>query len=409
MKASAGKRVLVLIPGSLYPQNSHMRQEAVALLGEGYEVSIICPRAAKKEKQPWQEIIEGVHVYRFPAPPRRFDFLGYAGAYSYGLVVVFLLSLYVLFRRGFDIVHLYNPPDIIVLIVAFYKLLGKRFVYDHRDLAPEMYHAIFQRDNRLIHATLIRLEKLCCRLADLVIAPNESYKKIEMERGGVPAHRISVVRSGTNLKVIRLVDPDPEIRQHAPHILCYVGAMGLHDGVDYLLRALRHLRSDLGRTDFFCLMVGGGKLQPQMKLMSEQLGLTGCVWFTGPVKHAEVARYLSTADICLAPEPSNSYNDRSTVIKVNEYMAVGKPVVSFDLPEHRFTAQEAGVYAQPNEEMDFAHKIAWLMDNPERRAEMGLFGRQRVEAFLSWDHQVKNLLAGYRQVVTGNRRQGKQG
>lgn len=400
MKRSAGKRVLVLIPGSLYPNNSHMRQEAVALTGAGYTVTIICPRVPHKAKQPWQEVIEGVNVYRFPAPPRRFNALGYLGAYAYGIVVVSLLTFYVFLRQGFDVIHVYNPPDIMVLIVAFYKLLGKRFVYDHRDLAPEMYRAIFKKDNRLVYASLVGFEKLCCRLADHVIAPNQSYKRIEMERGGVPAERISIVRSGTNLNVIRPVEPDPEIRQKGKVILCYVGAMGLHDGVDYLLRALQHLVKDLNRTDFFCVMVGGGKVQPQLKAQSEQMGLGDWVCFTGPVQHAEVARYLSSADICLAPEPSNGYNDLSTVIKVNEYMAVSKPVVAFDLPEHRFTAQEAGVYARINDELDFARQIACLMDNPRQREEMGRVGRERVEKELSWEHQVKHLLAAYQALTS---------
>lgn len=399
MKTSSGKRVLVLIPASLYPHNSHMRQEAVALIGEGYKVTIICVRLSHREKQPWHEVMEGVNVYRFPAPPLRFNFLGYLGAYAYGMAVVSLLTFYIFLRQGFDVIHVYNPPDIMVLIAAFYKMLGKRFVYDHRDLAPEMYRAIFKKNNRLIHASLIWFEKLCCRLADHVIAPNQSYKRIEMERGGVPAERISVVRSGTNLSVIRQVEPDPEIRQTGKVILCYVGAMGLHDGVDYLLRALSHLAEDLGRTDFFCVMVGGGKVQPQLKSLSEQMGLGDLVRFTGPVKHADVARYLSSADICLAPEPSNGYNDLSTVVKVNEYMAVGKPVVSFDLPEHRFTAQEAAVYARVNDELDFARQIACLMDNPRQREEMGRIGRERVERELSWDHQVKHLLAAYQAVT----------
>jgi glycosyltransferase involved in cell wall biosynthesis len=308
---------------------------------------------------------------------------------------MFLLSLFVFLRKGFDVIHTNNPPDILVFIAAFYKILGKRLVFDHRDLAPEMYQAVFGNDNRLAYKILVWLEQLSCRLADHIIATNQSYKQIEMERGGVLAEHISIVRSGPDLSIIHPVTPDPTLKKEGKLLLCFAGGIGLHDGVDYLLRALRHLVCDLGRTDFFCVLVGGGKASTRMKLLSEELGLTNFVQFTGWVEDDLFLRYLSTADICLAPDPSNAFNDRSTMIKVNEYAAMGKPIVAFDLPEHRVTAQEAAIYALPNDELEFAKKIAWLMENPKQREKMGQIGRKRAETELSWSHQVKHLLGAY--------------
>lgn len=398
MKKSAHKRVLILLPNSVYPNNGHLRQEALALIEAGYQISLVCPRVSGDKKHPPREVIEGVQVYRYPAPPRKFNIVGYVWGYFYTLVAMLTISFYIMLRHGFDILHIYTPPDLLGFVAAFYKIFRKRVVYDHRDLAPEMYHAIFGGDNQLAYNALVGLEKLCCRVADHVIAPNESYKQIEMERGGVPAAHISIVRSGPDLNMIRPIDPDPALRRDGKSMLCYVGSMGLHDGVEYLLRALYHLAYDLDRTDFFCVMVGQGKAWLKMKTLSEELDLTDYIEFVGKVPHASVVRYLNSADICVAPEPSNSYNDRSTVIKVNEYLAVGKPVVSFDLPEHRVTAQEAAVYAKANDELDFARKIAWLMDHPEQRQEMGHFGLKRAETELSWAHQVKQLLAAYTAV-----------
>src|SRR5690606_20469306 len=110
------------------------------------------------------------------------------------------------------------------------------------------------------------------------------------------------------------------------------------------------------------------------------------VCFTGWVEPSQVNRYVSAADICVAPEPSNPYNDRCTVIKVAEYMALGKPVVAFDLPEHRHTAQSAALYARPNEVEDLAQKIVLLMDDPALRQTLGEFGRRRVETELAWPY-----------------------
>jgi glycosyltransferase involved in cell wall biosynthesis len=297
-------------------------------------------------------------------------------------------------------VHANNPPDTFVFIAAFYKLFGVRFVFDHHDLCPEMYYARFgSRARRLIYHALIFLEKLSCRLADHVIATNESYKAMEMLRGHVPEQRITIVRNGPNLDSVRLVDPDPELRQRGRTIIGYMGAMGVQDGLDYLLRALRHLIHDLGRTDFFCVLIGPEDPAVGLRELIIELGLEEYVWRTGYIPHADLLRYLSTADICVDPDPSNPFNDRCTMTKMMVYMALARPIVAFDLPEHRFTAREAAVYVKPNDELLFARALAELMDDAERREAMGSFGRERVESVLAWTYSIPALLEVYRTVT----------
>jgi len=394
MKNFNQARVLMLLENNPYPEDGRVRREATALVNAGHQVVVICPRG---DEQPWQEVVNGVAVYRFPPPPEASGFLGYLLEYGYATAAMFLLSLYALLRPGFDVVHTHNPPDTLVFIAGFYKLLGKQFVYDHHDLSPEMYWALFGDDgNPLVHKTLLWLEKLSCRLADHVITTNGSYKIVEMERDGVPEKRITIVRNGPDLNRLREVAVDPTLKQPDKTTICYVGDMGHHDGVDYLLRALKHLVEDLNRPDFFCVLVGGGDAWPGLKLLSEELNLTDYVLFTGRVPHAKVARYLSAADICVAPEPSNDYNDRSTMIKMTEYLTLGKATVAFDLPEHRVTAQDAALYARPNDELDFAQKIIELMDDPARRQRMGEIGKQRIRTELAWLHQEKHLLNVYK-------------
>jgi glycosyltransferase involved in cell wall biosynthesis len=397
MKFSFGKRVLMLLENNPYPQDDRVRREATALATAGYQVSVICPSAPAQHRR---EVLDGVDIYRFPAPPAANHFLGYLMEYSYSMLATFIISLFIFFRRGFDIVHAHNPPDTFVFIAAFYRLFGKRFLYDHHDLAPELYYARFGSGNRLVYHTLVLLERLSCRFAEHVIATNQSYKTIEMERGGVPEQRISVVRNGPELNHFQRLEPDPDLRGNAKTIICYVGVMGFQDGVDYLLRALRHLVYGLGRTEFYCVLVGAGDALPGLRSLAGELELTDYVSFTGWVDQAHVARYLSAADICVAPDPSNPYADRSTTIKMMEYMAMGKPTVAFDLPEHRFTAQGSAVYVRPNDELEFAGALAGLMDDPARRQAMGSVGRRRVETALAWRYSVPNLLEAYRRLVS---------
>lgn len=400
MAKSVGKRILMLLQNAPYPHDTRVHHEARALATAGYHVTLICPGVAGQSRQ---EILEGVRIFRFPRPSYASSFLGYLYEYGYSLVMIFLTSLIVLVRHGFDVVHVHCPPDAFVFIAAFYKLLGKRFVYDHHDLSPELYCARFGGSgNRSVYRMLVLLEKLACRLADHVIATNQSYKKVEMQRGHVPEERITIVRNGPDLNSRSPGATDPGLRQPGKTTLCYVGVMGVQDGVDYLLRALKHLVHDMGRTSVSCFLVGRGEAKPRLEALTVELGLSDYVLFTGWVSKAEVARYITAADICVAPEPSNPYNDRSTAVKVMEYMALRKPMVAFDLPEHRFSAQDAAVYAHPNDERDFALKIAALMDDPERRQEMGRVGRQRIEEGLAWSNQEKHLLDVYQSLRGGS-------
>ena len=385
----------MLVENLPYPRDVRVRQEALALAGDGCQVTVIAQRGPR---QAWRERVEGVRVYRYPAPPPAEGLLSYAWEYGYSLAAMFVLTAWVAVAHGFDVLHAANPPDTAVLIAAGYKLLGKRFVFDHHDLAPELYDVRFggSRGRRWARAALLWLERLSCRLADQVIATNESYRAVELSRGRAPAGRITVVRNGPALGLWRPVAPDPVLRQRAAIIIGYVGVIARQDGLDYLLRALARLRDDLGRSDFFCVVAGQGDELPALKALAGQLGLDAHVGFAGYLSDTELVRCLCTADICVDPDPSNAFNDRCTMTKMMEYMALAKPIVAFDLPEHRATAQEAAAYARPNDELDFARQIAALMDDPRRRRRMGAFGRQRVENELAWPHQAPHLLAVYR-------------
>jgi glycosyltransferase involved in cell wall biosynthesis len=391
------RRVLMLLENNPYPQDSRVRQEASSLANAGYRVTVIAPRSPD---QTWNETIDSVRVCRFPSPPDANGSVGYLLEYGYAMTAIFVIAFWAYLRDGFDIVHTHCPPDAFVLIAIFFRLLGKKFIYDHHDLSPEMYCARFEGNcNQFFLRALTFLEKLSCRFSDHIIATNQSYKTIEIERGGAPEEGITIVRNGPDLNLLQPTEPIPELQNRASIVIGYVGVMGVQDGVGHLLRALHHLVHDQGKTDFLCVMIGSGEALPSLKILSEQLQITDNVFFTGWINFAEVARYISTIDIAIAPEPSNPYNDRSTFIKVMEYMALGKPIAAFDLPETRFSAQDAASYARPNDESDFALKIAMLMDDTERRKKMGESGRRRVNKVLAWEHQEKHLLEAYRLVV----------
>lgn len=390
-------RVLMLLENSPFSLDGRVKREARTLVGAGYQVCVICPKPAGGR---FHERSEGAFLYqysRLPAPPGA---LGYVAEWAYALLAAGALSLLVCARHGFDVVHAHNPPDLFFLLGGAYKLFGKKFVFDHHDLVPELY-AVRSGPGRsaLLERALRLFERLSCRTADHVIATNHSYAALERERGGVPPERITVVRNGP--------DPDRfrpsamEARAHddgSVHTIVYVGVVNLQDGVDHLIRALGHLAASDEVPPWRCEIVGSGDALEAVRAQAERLGIADRMSFTGWLKQPEVIAHLDAADVCVAPEPSNALNDRSTIIKVTEYMAMAKPCVAFDLPEHRYSAGEAALYARPNDDEDFARQIATLLRDPELRTKLGRIGRERVESMLSWEHQAPELLRAYRSL-----------
>ena len=398
VKITHKNRILMLLENLPFPQDLRVRREAYALSSAGYRVTVICP---KRKGQSSRETVNGVCVYRYPAARPANGLVSYLWEYAYSMAASVTLSLVVFFRQGFDVIHAHNPPDTFVFLALFYKMFGKRFVYDHHDLSPEMYLARFRRrGNPMVYRALLWLERLSCRYAQHVIVTNESYKKVGLDRGHVLETRVTIVRNGIELSFMALpVEPDPFLRQTGKTIIGYVGVMGVQDGLDYLLRALHYLVRRLGRTDFYCVLIGFGEALQGLKTLAQELGLEDFVRFTGPVFGEDLRKLLAATDICVDSSPANPYTDRSTMFKIMEYMALGKPIVAFDLPEHRFTARGAAVYVTPNDEQAFARALARLMDDPGRRIALGACGIDRIKTHLAWDYSIPNLLSVYRAVL----------
>jgi glycosyltransferase involved in cell wall biosynthesis len=387
-----GRRVLILVENLPSPFDRRVWQEATTLRDAGYTVSIICPTGKGYEKK--HEAIDGIDIWRYPLPAEAEGALGYAVEYFAALSWTFVLSLKVFFAKGFDVIHACNPPDLFFLIGNFFKLFGRKFVFDHHDANPELYEAKFGRRD-LFWKAMCLLERMTFRFADVSIATNNSYRRIAIERGGMPPERVFVVRSGPSLDRLKQVPAVPSLKCGRQYLVGYVGVMGRQEGIDLLLQAVRHLVHKLKRTDIHFGLVGGGTSLQEMRNLARELGVADYVTFTGRVPDAELLAMLNTADVCVNPDVANEMNDISTMNKIMEYMALGKPMVQFDLTEGRFSAQQASLYAKKNDPVHFAVKIAELLDNPEQRARMGAFGRRRVQNELEWRYEAPKLLAAY--------------
>ncbi len=387
------RRVLILVENLPSPFDRRVWQEATTLHAHGYQVSIICP-TGKGYESPY-ELTDGVHIYRYNLPNEGEGALGYLLEYSAALWHTFRLAYKVRRERGFDVVHACNPPDLLFLVGAFFKrFYGSHFVFDHHDINPELYEAKFGRRD-MFWKLMVWLERQTFRTADVSIATNESYRRIALERGGMRPERVFVVRSGPKLDRLKIQPPKPELKQGRRFLVGYVGVMGKQEGIDYLLQAAHYIVHELKRNDVHFGLVGGGTSLDEMRQLASELNLAEHVTFTGRVPDADLLDMLNTADVCVNPDVANTMNDKSTMNKIMEYMALGKPIVQFDLAEGRFSAQEASLYATRNDAADMARKIVALLDDPERRQQMGQFGRHRVENELEWRFEAPKLLRAY--------------
>ena len=269
MTASPGKRrVLIIVENLPCPFDRRVWQEALALHSHGYEVSIICPKGRGYEKG--YERLEGVHIYRHPLPLEADSALGYGLEYSLSLIMELALAIRIAVARGFDVIHGCNPPDTIFLIARFFKLFGKRFIFDHHDINPELYEAKFGRRD-VWYRLLCSLERWTFATADVSIATNESYRQIAIERGRMPPERVFVVRSGADLSRVKLVDARDEFRRGRRYLVGYVGVIGKQEGLDLLLEAIAYLRHERARNDIQFTIVGDGTEVDALQALSRRL------------------------------------------------------------------------------------------------------------------------------------------
>jgi len=399
---SPARRILILVENLPVPLDRRVWLEATTLVQAGYQVSVICP-TGRGWDAPF-EVIEDVHIWRYPEPPEAHSgALAYAREWGGALWHMARLMRVVRRERGFDVVQGCNPPDLLFLLALWWRPSGVRFLFDHHDVCPELFEAKFGR-----RGILYQIMRLCERMtfatATVSVATNESFRRVALERGRMPPENVFVVRSAPRVENFLPAPGDTSVRQGAATVLGYVGVIGQQEGMDLLVAAVAHLVGPLGHASVHVVIVGFGPALAEVQADVDARGLSGHFTFTGPLYGERLLDTLNAIDIGVAPDPKNPMNDISTMNKVMEYMALEKPVVQFDLTEGRASAGEASLYAVPNDPVDFAARIAWLIDHPEERAAMGRLGRARVTERLSWAHSVPPLLAAYDRIFALARR-----
>lgn len=394
---SDSRKVLIIVENLPVPFDTRVWQEATTLAMNGYTVSVICPKGKGYTQE--EEYLQGVHIFRHDLPAEGNGAVGYAKEYLTALKEELRLAKKVYKEIGFDVIHGCNPPDDIYMVAKHFKKYGVKYVFDHHDICPELFEAKFGKTSGLLYKSQLWLEKQTYKHCTFAFVTNESDKKIAIERGKMNPNNVIVLRSGPKLERMRIMPPVESIKRGYKYMVGYLGVIGQQEGIEYLLDAAKYIKEH--DNNVFWGIVGGGPHLKALKKQAHDMGLDDCVEFTGRAPDQQMLEYLNTADVCVNSDKYNSMNDKSTMNKILEYMALAKPIVQFDLTEGRYSAQDASLYAKNNDAEDMAKKIMELLDNPELRKKMGAYGRNRVVNELSWEHTSKALLEGYEKFFTG--------
>lgn len=393
------RNVLIIVQNLPVPFDRRVWQEAISLRRHGFGVAVVCPK--KGTYSAGYERLEDVDIYRYPLIYEADKGVaGYFVEFVYCWLATLWLSLKAYRHRPFDAIHACNPPDTFFALALLFRPLGVKFVFDHHDLCPEMYLAKGRSGTGILYRGLLMLERMTLRSADAVIAVNESHRAIALRRGGIADATVTVVRSGPRCGWADIYSPCPELKQGRQHMVMYLGEMCEQDGVAHLLRAIQRYRT-MAPDDTLFAFVGGGPDQPRMKAMAGQMGLGPVVHFTGRIPDEHLWAYLSTADLCVDPDPFTEWSNLSTMNKIIEYMAFGRPIVAFDLLEHRRSAESAAVYVKGNDDAALARAIRELLLDVERRQIMSEFARSRFRKELAWENSERQLIATYRYLLDG--------
>jgi glycosyltransferase involved in cell wall biosynthesis len=385
-------RVVMLLENNPYPRDIRVRDEAESLAAAGYSVEVIAPCAPG---QPLSERVGAVAVRRFRVfRPQTVSVTGFLHEYLVALPALHHHALRALLR-GASVLHLHNPPDLLFPAGALYRLAGRRVVFDHHDLFPEMVRA--KTASRRWEAVARIAERLTYAVADHVLATNESYAEIARRRGNKARHQVTVVRNAPpDSWLERPPGRGVNAADDGSLRLGFLGELSDHDGVDALIPLLMRIRQR-GLNPHLTI-IGDGDARPRLERLLALEGITEQATFTGWISHDAVAEVLEQVDVCVDPAPATEYNVRSTMTKIAEYLCVGRPVVAYDLAETRRTARDAAVLVAPGDEAGFADAVVALGRDPERRRRYSELARARARA-LSWSHSERALLDAYRRVT----------
>lgn len=383
-------KVLIIVQNNSFPFDKRVSKEAKSLICAGNNVYVISPQSIIDQKK--SEYVDGIRVVRYKVQNSDGSFLGFFLEYLVSISKIFMLATKLIIFERIDIIHVANPPDFFWPLAVLGKILKIKFIYDQHDLAPEMLLTKF--NSRFLFYLLKLNQLLSLKLANGVIFVNNTFRDLASEHiANIPT---TVVYNGPPSD-FDIVNCD-ELKQKYSNsiVILYVGLMTKNDNIEVVVEVAEIIKRVGYHKHIKFVLVGDGDIRPKIEELVKLKKIESMIEFTGLLPYDSVKKYLSLADVCIAPDKPNGLNEFLTLVKVLEYMKMRKPFVAFKLEETMKMAGDAGLYA--GDENEFADNILKLLDSHELREKMGLIGKKIVEDEYSWDIQSKKLIDFYETI-----------
>ena len=396
-KARRDRSCVIVVENLAVPVDRRVWQEAQALTKAGWRVSVICPC---NERYPSTfEVLDEIAIYRHRLPVEARGRLAFFVEYAFALFHEFRLLVKIYRERGFSIIQACNPPDLIFLIASPFRLMGKRFIFDQHDVAPELFITKFGRKGPLFQ--MLRLcEWLTYKSADFVICANASFREIAISRGGVRPELVETVYSIPDRKNMYRTTPSESVRSGRKFVLGYLGIIGNQDGVDQMVLAVNHLVREEGYRDFQAVIIGNGPALASIQTLARKLGVGDYVTFTGYLTGEDLMSHVSAFDIGVIPDPINESNDIMSMNKVFEYCALGIPTVAYKLKETTRLLGDAAVYADTPDPSSLAKACLRLMLDDGLRKDCSERASELAKTSFDWQIEASKYVGVFERVLT---------
>jgi glycosyltransferase involved in cell wall biosynthesis len=361
-------------------------REAVAALENGYAVEVVAMRRAG---DPAQEVVDGVLVTRLPIRHARGGGIGRVVA-EYPLFAAMATAVVGLraIKRRYDIVHVHNPPDFLIVAAAVPRLFGSRIVFDVHDPSPEMFVMRFPgRLGTAATAILRRLERLATALADAVLTVHEPYRRAMIDRG-IPEAKVAVVMNSVDERLL----PAPKLPARESPRVVYHGTVTPPYGASLLVDAAARVAAEVPQVRVE--IIGEGDAVPELHERVRSLRISDRVAITGEyIPHRAALERVNGASVGVVPNLPIPLNRFALSSKLLEYVVLGVPVVSADLPTIRehFSAEEIKFF-EPGNSDSLADALLAVLRDPDGAAARADRARRRYDAY-RWDVNARKYLA----------------
>jgi len=381
------KRIAMVVLSS-YPIDVRVRREAEALCDAGAEIDVLC---ITQRGELTKENVNGINVLRLNLKRYRASKLRYLLEYALFFSWSFLKLTYLELRNRYDIIHVHNMPDFLVLTAIIPKLFGAKIVLDLHDPMPELFSSMINVDEKHYIVKILKFfEKICIKFANLVLTPNIAFKKLFVSRG-CPDSKIQIVMNSPDEKVFKYHNNSlKESKYSSKFLLMYHGAIVERHGLDIAIKAVAELKEKI--PNIYMVIYGRGNFLTKVEKLIDGLNLKDHFEIRGFAVVDEIAAFIPQIDIGVIPNRTNPFTQLNFPVRIFEYLINKKTVI---VPEtggiKDYFDPESIYYFKPGDSANLAETIFRIYSN-NGESKKTLEKSYAVYKNYTWELQKQQLI-----------------